>query len=119
MVSTKDSAGLAGTCRLPGKEGVGLVRAWHLSLLRRNTARGHLGKYRLDLDKHTVPERVDSIELVVTVSGVSSGHVAPHPLQVDQLDDVEATRRRHKDAELRHEGLNGHHLPTTYKHQTL
>ena len=59
-----------------------------------------------------IPRKLSQVEIVVKVSSVTGKRVVVQPLHVDRSDNVEVTRRRNQDVDLKQDSLNGHYLHT-------
>ena len=57
-----------------------------------------------------IPRKLSQVEIVDKVSSVTGKRVVLQPLHVDRSDDVEVTRRRNQDVDLKQDSLNGHYL---------
>ena len=77
------------------------ARLWHAQLDKRIRGKGF---------RRVHSSWAAQVELAGNVSGVSSKRVVLQTLHVDQSDDVKVTRSRDQDADLRHDGVNGHSL---------
>ena len=57
-----------------------------------------------------MPRKLSQVEIVDKVSSVTGKRVVLQPLHVDRSDDVEVTRRRNQDVDLKQDSFNGHYL---------